>query len=104
MYLNALVNIGISYKNEKKYENAIEYFARAGILDPKDEAINLNHGICLVFLLQNKSTDHFKAVAKERIEKAQSLFATVLEVNPKQERARIETTRLTYLLKDKTLS
>lgn len=35
IYLNSLVNIGISYKNQGKYEEAVEVYQKVKKVDPK---------------------------------------------------------------------
>jgi len=35
IYLNSLVNIGISYKNQGRYEEAVEVYQKVNKVDPK---------------------------------------------------------------------
>ena len=52
LYLNSLINIGVSYKNERRFEEAVDVYQKVNVLAPEDESGLFNHAVCLLGLIE----------------------------------------------------
>lgn len=77
LYLNALINIGICFKNEGQLEQAIDSYRKVLALDPKEPDAAFNLAICLLNSIETRGSNAFHHLNRERALEAQALFQGV---------------------------
>ena len=98
LYLNSLVNLGISYKNKDLFDKASECYEKVLKLNPSEESAYFNYGMCIVCSLHCTDNHVFHEVTKEEAEKATRLFTKVKELNKESQMAEFQILRMSVLI------
>lgn len=98
LYLDALVNLGICYKNIELLEKAEEIFAKASGVEPNDEISVFNHAMTVMKIIQKLDCNIFQELVKEKTIKAEELFKKLLLINPNSEISKLQLIKISALL------
>ena len=97
LYLNSLINLGISYKNKDLFDKANECYEKVIKISPNEESAYFNYAMCIVCSLNSTDNKAFHEVTKEEAEKAISLFNKVKEINKESQMAEFQIIRMEIL-------
>lgn len=97
LYLNSLINLGISFKNKDLFEKANECYKKAISVNPEEESGYFNYGMSVVAALSSTDSSIFQEFTKEQAGKATQLFKRVLEINPDNQMAEFQMLRMSVV-------
>ena len=96
LYLNSLVNLGISYKNEGHLEKAVVIYEQVNNLAPQDSSGYFNHAMCLTTLIEFSPAN--ATVNRERAMKVTALLDQVQLLAPGNRMVELTRLKLSVLM------
>ena len=96
LYINSLINIGITFKNQRKFQEAVSVYEKVNLLNGQEQSGLFNHATCLIGLIE--STPSADIVNRDRAMKVNRLLDAVQKMNSENKMVVLQRIKLDFLL------